>query len=191
MVAGAQLKEVAEELGLEGWPTEAMKEKFVGRSEGLMIWVVAVCQYLKDSFDPQMDLEELLDKSRHGGHDNAEEQMDKLYVAILEKCRWEDSRFANTYMQIMGTILASKVPLSARAIEALHSGKVEVKLLLRFVKPLLLASNDGKPIQILHQSLYDLLTIRAHSVEKWRNFAVDERLHSQELALCCLRVHQY
>ncbi len=40
MVAGAQLKEVADELGLEGWPTEALKEKFVERSEGLMIWVV-------------------------------------------------------------------------------------------------------------------------------------------------------
>ncbi len=79
-------------------------------------------------------------------------------------------------MQIMGTILASKAPLSARAIEALHYGKIEVKLLLRFVKPLLLASNGGKPIQIIHQSLYDLLTIRAHNVEKWRAFSIDEKL---------------
>ncbi len=36
-----------------------------------------------------MDLEELLDKSRHGDHGDAEGQMDKLYVAILEKVQME------------------------------------------------------------------------------------------------------
>ncbi len=114
--------------------------------------------------------------------------MDKLYVTILEKCRWKDKRFTATYSQVIGTILASKVPLSANAIKALHFGTVEVNVLLRFLKPLFMKIDENQPIQVLHQSLYDLLTIRAHSNEKWSTFAIDEKLHSQQLALCCIKV---
>ncbi|KLO11380.1 hypothetical protein SCHPADRAFT_929932 [Schizopora paradoxa] len=189
MVAQSHLKDVAEELQVEGWPSENMMERFVLKSEGLMIWIVAICQYLKASFNPQIEFKEFLEKTKFDHHEDAEEQMDKLYVAILENFRWKDKRFAASYNKFMGTILASNAPLSANAIKALHSNTVEVSILLRYLKPLLLFTdgNLDQPIQILHHSLFDLLTVRAHNVERWHMFAIDRKLHSEELALCCLK----
>jgi len=187
-VVQTHLLAIAKERCWEGWPTGELEEQVVERSEGLMIWVVAICQYLKGGLNPQKDLEELLDKSIMDDNSDAEEQMDRLYLTILEKCRWRDRRFTESYNGTMGTILAAKVPLTASAIEALHGGTFEVKAIVRFLKPLLLASDDSQPIQILHQSLYDLLIFRAHKADKPSPFAIDVRLHNQQLALFCLKV---
>ncbi|KLO11382.1 hypothetical protein SCHPADRAFT_998931 [Schizopora paradoxa] len=190
IVAQAHLREVSEIWGkkLEGWPSDDTKQRLVDRSEGLMVWVVAICQYLKASIDPVNDLEELLEKDKAKIDHDAEEQMDNLYVKVLEKFRWKDQKFMKTYMIAMGTILSSKESLTSTAIEALHLGAIEIGPLLRFLKPLLLQTKEGQPIKILHQSLYDFLTKRALTVEKWNIFAVDEKLQSQRLAFCCIKL---
>ncbi len=188
-VAKVHLKKVAGKKGLKGWPTVEVEDRIVERSEGLMIWVVAVCQFLGKAFKPQEELEELLNKrlpSRRGAQ--AEKQMDELYAAILLKQDWEDMKFTEAYHDVMGAILASKVPLTINAIHMLHSGRVEVKLLLQDLKPLLLPSEEGRPVEILHQSVHDLLVNRAKDVESWKFFAVNEKLQHKKLAALCIHV---
>lgn len=174
---------------LSGWPSRELENQMKERSGGLMIWVVAVCQYLKqpELYDPQSDLQALLDSSLPDEF-GAEEQMDMHYATILQQWKWKDSRFVEAYKQIMGTILVSKIPLSALAIESLHFGKVKVGALLPLLKPLLLSLDEGQAIQLLHQSLHDLLTGRAHGVDSWKVFAIDKKLQNQTLALLCINI---
>jgi len=188
LLTEATLKEISKDKGLGEWPTEEVVNKVVQRSGGLMIWVVTVCQYLKEVLDPKGDLEDLLEK-RLPSEQGAEEMMDELYATVLMKFQWRDRKFAKGYEQVMGTILASKVPLSPFAIESLQSGMLQFKLadLLHTLKPLLHPSDEGKPIQILHQSLHDFLTDRALKKDTWKHFAINEQLHSQQLALLCIQ----
>ncbi len=179
---------VKKDLVAYGWPTREIEDMMKKRSGGLMIWVMTVCQYLRQDeiLDPQSDLQAFLDRSLPEDW-GAEEQMDQLYATILQQWKWTN-RFTAEFGQIMGTVLVSKIPLSALAIEALHSGKVKAVTMLQLLKPLLLPSNEGQPIQILHQSLHDFLTGRALAVESWKVFAIDEKLHNQDIALQCINI---
>ncbi len=58
----------------------------------------------------------------------------------------------------MGAVLASKIPLSALGLKSLHSGIPQMTSVMERMKPLLVSSEEDQPIQILHQSLHDLLT---------------------------------
>ncbi len=91
------------------------------------------------------------------------------------------------YEQVMGAVLVSKIPLSTLGLESLHSSIPQMKSVMQKMKPLLVSSEEGQPIQILHQSLHDLLTDRAHLKDNWKQFAVNEQLHHQRLALLCLQ----
>ncbi len=189
-VTRVHLGGIAEEKDLEGWPTVEVEREIVKRSEGLMIWVVVVCQFLETCYDPERDLMELLNQSLPSGR-GPEKQMDELYAAILEKRDWTDQKLAEAYDHVMGMILASKVPLTVHAMVQLLSGRIGkhgVEELLRFIKPLLLSSDEGKPVQILHQSLHDLLVKRAKDVESWKLFAVNEELQHKKLAAVCIQV---
>jgi len=75
-----ELGKVAESKDLVGWPKVDTETQMRLRSGGLMVWVVVVCQYLKqpELFDPQNDLEALLENTLPGDL-GAEEQMDNLY----------------------------------------------------------------------------------------------------------------
>ncbi len=83
---------------LEDWPTEKVVNLVMERSEGLMIWVVAVCQYLKEVSDPKGDLQDLLEKKLPADQ-GAEEKMDELYATILLKFPWRDRKFVKAYEQ--------------------------------------------------------------------------------------------
>ena len=106
----------------------------------------------------------------------------------MGKWRWDDKKFVTSYQQIMGTILACKIPISANAILAIRFITAKTDVLMSCLKPLLLTSEVHQPKQTLHQSLHDFLTIQAHKVEKWRTFAIDGKSHSQQLALSTLKV---
>lgn len=188
MVAEVFLKGIAQERELEGWPTKEVVAQVVERSEGLTIWVIALCRYLEQVSDPKDGLKDFLKKKLPAGL-GAEEQMDQLYATILQMFPWKrDRNFPVAYKQIMGTILASKVPLSAQAIGLLHFGKFDVKRILPILKPLLLSSDQSQPVQILHQSLYDLLAERARDINQYHMFAINVKIHNQVLALSCIKV---
>ncbi|KLO11412.1 hypothetical protein SCHPADRAFT_998957 [Schizopora paradoxa] len=191
-VAQVQLMRVAEDVGLDSrdWPSANVQEQFARESRGLMIWVVTICNYLRGRLEPQDDLQEILQRSTPNGHEGAESQIYNLYEVIMSKWRWDDKKFVSAYQLFMGTVLASKVPMSAIAIEAIHfkTKKSQIDMLVKHLKPLLVASEGNQPIQILHQSLHDFLTIQAHKKDRWKTFAIESTFHSQELALCCFKI---
>ncbi|KLO11838.1 TPR-like protein [Schizopora paradoxa] len=187
LVAKTCLDAVAVAKRLKDFPTEEIVEMVAKRSQGLMIWVVTICQYLEQVPDPQSDLLDLVNRVQPDDQ-GMEEKMDNLYAMLLLGFPWKNKRFVNGYGQVMGTILASKVPLSEQAIDALNHGIPKLSTLLQTFKPLLLPSNEGNPIQILHQSLHDLLADRAHANQEWKLFSVDEDVQNQRLALHCLQV---
>lgn len=187
LVAKSCLDAVAMAKRLKDFPTEEIVEMVSKKSQGLMIWVVTVCQYLEQVPDPHSDLQDLVNREQPDDQ-GMEEKMDNLYAMILLGFPWKNKRFTQGYGKVMGTILASKVPLSEQAIDALNHGISQLSNILQSLKPLLLPSDEGHPIQILHQSLHNFLTDRAHAKQEWKLFSVDEEVQNQRLALLCLQV---
>ena len=111
--------------------------------------------------------------------------MNALYSTILEACDWDDEDFVDGYPLFMGSLLASRVPLSASALESLlqcTNPDFQSKEIASPLSSLLIGwPDETAPIQILHQSLRDFLTGRAQS-----KFSINEKEHSQRLASCCL-----
>ncbi|KLO08996.1 hypothetical protein SCHPADRAFT_879924 [Schizopora paradoxa] len=191
MVVQRELSKVALKKGLSGtgWPTKDQEMLMKEKSGGLMIWVITVCHFLSqpESLDPRGELEALLEKTSLDSL-GAEEQMDLLYVTILKQWNWFKKGFTEAYKQVMGTILVSKIPMSESAIQSLYSGKSKITMLLSLLRPLLVQSEGDQSIQILHQSLHDFLASRAHLVNEWKNFAIDEKVHHQILVLRTITV---
>ncbi len=190
LVSKGLLKEIGRERNLEDWPTDEANQQLVEKSEGLMIWVVAVCQYLMEVPYPKEDLDDIL-KEGLGGDQGAEAQMDDLYARILLKYTWKNRRFSERYHQVMGAILACRVPLSSSAIQALRPNQLDIQNIIPYFKPLLQVMPSGasnQPLQIIHKSLHEFLTERAHIVPEWMGFSIDEKEHSQQLALQCLNI---
>ncbi|KLO16783.1 hypothetical protein SCHPADRAFT_200109 [Schizopora paradoxa] len=184
------LGNIGKERQLEDWPTEDAMQQLAKKSEGLMIWVVAVCQYLMEVPYPKEDLDDIL-QDELAGDQGAEAKMDDLYAKILLKYAWRNKRFSEKYHQVMGAILASRVPLSPEAIQILQTSQLDIQNILPYIKPLLQSTPDGatnQPLQLIHKSLQEFLTERALKVPQWEKFAINEKEYSQQLALQCLKV---
>ncbi|KLO07784.1 hypothetical protein SCHPADRAFT_634326 [Schizopora paradoxa] len=189
-VAQTRLEDVAVVKGLKDWPTEEVVKSVMEKSQGLMIWIVTVCQYLQQVPFPKKDLQALLERKVHDDQ-GAEDKMNELYAMILLGFPWRNKGLIKGFEKVMGMIIGSKVPLTVDAMISLDSTmgpSDDVQSILKMLKPLLLPSGDGRPIQVLHQSLHDLLADRAHAKQEWKLFSVDEEVQNQRLALLCLQV---
>jgi len=142
-------------------------EDFVLNAGGLFIWVFIVSEYLRMSTDPDEELHTLLSRQSLSSM-SAEAKMDELYLTIFQGCNWNDQGFVKGYGLIMGAIMAAKTPLSMSALQSLHrhtlSPQVKVRKYLRPLTPLLAnLDNERTPVNILHLSLKDFVTVRAQS----------------------------
>ena len=172
------------------WPDPQLLRDFISKSDGLFVWVFVVYEHLLLSVNPDKQLKSLL-STRNLPDVSPETAMDELYLEILGKCRWNDNDFVAGYQLLMGSIIAAKTPLSMSALQLLHrhSPTFSVRHILAPLASLLTgATNDSTPVQILHLSLKDFLTVRAQSSPNSRIFAIDETQHSERLALLCLVV---
>ena len=169
------------------WPGRERAEEFTKKAEGLFIWVATMASFLSTTSYTDEKLQELLSGARTGLR--AEQKMDALYSSILKDCGWDDPAIVEDYQLFMGALLASKVPLSASAIQSLlrcTKDGFQIKVIASRVSSLLTGWPDEKaPIEIIHQSLRDFLTERAHDSP---NCSIDERAHSRHLAICCLSI---
>ena len=160
-------------------------------AEGLFIWIVTVCSYLRTVYKPRAKLEALLSKSAPEGLP-VEKKMDGLYITILAACgEWEDIDFLQDYQLIMGAIMAAKRPLSLAALRELHSSSRELSpedLLQRFGSVLVGLSDPHAPIRMLHLSFREFITGRAAKEESTRKFYISEEVHSSRLAHLCIKV---
>lgn len=191
MYSRHRLRAIAERRLLgNDWPDQKRANAFEAKAAGLFIWVATVCDFLMDQLHPLKHLDALLSMRATTGL-RAEIKMDKLYSQILGTCKWEDDDFATGYYLLMGSIMAAKIPLSASALKALHGSSLQFSVIdvLRPLGSLLTGlTNERDPIRILHQSFRDFLTVRAHNSPGSLRYFIDEKEHSQKLALICLDI---
>lgn len=187
-----RLKQVSEyhALGTD-WPGQELVETFTRRAEGLFLWAAIICDYLYTRSDPTSELQMLVSTSQ-ASNVSAESKMDKLYSTILQTCNWDDAALVVDYHRLMGVIVATKTPLTLEAIGKLYQRTPAASnLLRRQLSPLLTGLGSGtdttQPVRFIHHSLWDFLTTRAASSSpETHKFWIDERAHSQTLALLCL-----
>jgi hypothetical protein len=172
------------------WPGEQRILDFTRQAEGLFIWAYTVSEYLLTAAYPNRQLSRLL-YERNLSSARAEAKMHVLYAEVLSACDWSDHDFVHDYKLVIGAIIAVKTPLSSSAIQSLHleHPTLEVNEVLCPLSSVLTGFvNESHPIRIIHLSFRDFLTYRPQSSSVHEYFQVNEREHSQRLALLCLRV---
>ncbi|KAF7964873.1 hypothetical protein HWV62_1961 [Athelia sp. TMB] len=159
-------------------------------AEGLFVWIVTVCNWLRTAYKPKSKLQALLSNTSQPCS-LPEQKMDQLYTAILAECGdWEDADFVQDYTLVMGAIMAAKRPLSLAALRALLDGTQELdpqELLCRFGSVLIGFSELHRPILILHISFRDFITDRAAHDNRTKRFYLSKREHSSRLAVLCIK----
>ena len=91
----------------------------------------------------------------------------------------------------MGTIMAARTPLSAKALHSLHdeATQIPITIILNPFRCLLSGlETENRPIRILHQSLRDFITVRARDYTDSQKYYLDIKEHSERLALLCLNI---
>ncbi|KAF7983576.1 hypothetical protein HWV62_20453 [Athelia sp. TMB] len=170
-------------------PDETMIRNLQKSAEGLFVWAVTVCNFLRTAYKPTKKLQALLSKAVQ--HLPPERKIDQLYAAILAECGdWEDADFRKDYDLVMGTIVAAKRPLSLAAVRALHDGSQELdpeQLLQRFGSVLIGFRDPSQPIRILHLSFKEFITDRAAHDDSTKHFYISEKAHSARLAELCIK----
>ncbi|KAF7974090.1 hypothetical protein HWV62_13397 [Athelia sp. TMB] len=171
-------------------PDEIVIRDLKRLAEGLFVWTVTVCNFLRTAYRPRDKLQALLSKSYRQGSP-PEKKMDMLYAAILAECGdWEDPDFVRDYDLVMGTIMALKRPLSLAALRALHDGSQHLEaeqLLQRFGSVLIGFRDPHQPIRILHLSFHEFVTDRAAHDDSTKHFHLSEKGHSGRLAELCVK----
>ncbi|QRV73711.1 hypothetical protein RhiJN_01725 [Ceratobasidium sp. AG-Ba] len=183
------LQQLAEDKNLgERWPGDDLQTRFTAKAGGLFLWVTIVCDYLRTRSEPTLELEKLL--SNNGlTASTAEARMNHLYKIILSSFDHNDESFTASYNQLMGAVLATKVPLTVLGMEALLQHKpLASDFVFQKLSPLLTglrkADHGSVPVRILHESLRDFLGSKATSL----SHSLDEKEHSRQLAFCCLNL---
>jgi len=176
----------------EGWPGDELLDNFVDKAEGLFLWAATVFDYLGTVVDPSKTFVAFISESGTSTRKfSVEGKMDIIYGRILECCNWEDPDFVLEYDRMMGTIMAARIPLSARALHSIwgETAQVPIATILNPLRSLLDGvGTESRAIRILHQSLRDFITVRARNLPNSQKYYVSVEKHSDVLALHCLNV---
>lgn len=158
------------------------------QAEGLFVWVATVCDFIRDTINPDSQLRRLL-----GAHLPlslpAESKMRQLYSTILQACPSEDEGFEENYQLLMGTVVVLRIPLSSNAMRALLGTNFAVPEMLTSlgVGSLLSGlSNAAKKqtIQIMHETFREFVTRDPAPLSKEeRKFVINEHDRNQLLAV--------
>ncbi|KAF7974196.1 hypothetical protein HWV62_13245 [Athelia sp. TMB] len=174
-------------------PDGALIQDLKIMADGLFIWIATVFRYLRAAYNPKEKLRVLLESRTHphGRVLQPTMKIDALYSTILEASGdWDDEDFRNGYALFIGSVMATKRPLSLAALRALHGGNQELSLDLlpqRF-GPVLVGLHDEKElIHTLHLSFREFVTGRAAERAETRKFFLSEKEHSRALAELCIR----
>jgi hypothetical protein len=190
-----RLAYVAEEQEMgSAWPAEPMLLKFTDKARGLFVWVSVATSYLAslEYSDINEELEALLDGGIDSEHElSPEVRMDAMYKRVLESLPWKERRFPDKYRLILATVLAARVPISANAVQTLQEDPAASDVLgfLKLIRSLLVSSlDDTTPIQLIHASFADFVTTRALLSEGTRQFGLNSKLRSREIARICISI---
>jgi hypothetical protein len=182
-----RMREIAKD---QHWPERKQIDELTTKAAGLFIWASTACEFIKGT-KKNVNHDKLLKLVlSNPAQVEGQKSVDALYSTVLDNLLdWDDEAEVKKYYLIIGTMVAAKTPLSAKAITALH--KIDDPSLswdaIDFVRPLssLLSgtSNDTAPLRPLHKSFDDFLTDDKRS---GKHFFIDKERHSGRLARLCL-----
>lgn len=112
---------IAVDHNLDGsWPGEERCHSFVEKASGLFAWASVALDYIGrvKLFGRDAKLQEVLSQSSTRVTP-VQERMDELYRTVLGTCDWADEEFLQGYQLVVGTIVASRQPLSKSSLEHL------------------------------------------------------------------------
>ncbi|KAJ3345881.1 hypothetical protein HDU83_003665, partial [Entophlyctis luteolus] len=156
---------------------KALTIKLVENAGSLFVWLFLACEQIRLSFDPANELQLLV----KFGSSQQSDAMASIYSLSLQRAYQGLSDSSEIAKQILGVIIAAKVPISDGVIAALLEISVSrVRTILLSLRSLLIISDDQ--IQILHKSFSDYLT-RKESVH-----FIDEGKVHELMAEKCLKI---
>lgn len=177
---------IATDYDLENsWPGEERRNLFIEKANGLFAWASIALDYIGQVklFRRDEKLQDVLAQSSTRVTP-VQGRMDELYRTVLGACDWDDEDFVQSYQLVVGTIVASRQPLSKSSLEHLLDDTTGVVTeVLSILSPLFTEwKKDDTPIQLLHLTLHDFLTHKARS----KRYFIDEIKHSCRIGLQCL-----
>ena len=206
------LKVIREEFSLEtSWPSEDAIKRLVQEANGLFIWAATACRFIREGRKFAADrLSKILkdepstddcftddsvtdDSSADNSTVAPEEQLNKIYIAVLENSiriykRQERKKWYKSLRETAGTIVLLFSPLSAFSLAGLLRVRREniIQTLNDLHSILDIPEDRARPIRLHHPSFRDFLLSkdRCGDSKLW----VDEKQGHQTLAGACIQL---
>jgi hypothetical protein len=167
------------------WPGNDKISSLANGAGGLFIWASTACLYI-ESYDPDLQLSELINKQAEGSSSGPLAQLDRLYETGLQSADlWNNRSFRSDCCNILGVILCARVPLSCSVIDALLAlpQNTPSRKSVSRLRCVLHVSETGQ-IRILHPSFHDYLSERCRG----KPWSIDLERHNEELAIRCIKL---
>lgn len=171
----------------EDWLDVAKQQALVNHAEGLFKWAQTACDMIKAAEFPDQHPEEVLDSLIGGtGHCSLDDLYDKALHSSLDR-HWLKPDFAQAFNDVLGLVLAAKLPISAIAIDQFLGGRRRARGVLSPMRHLLQYSHvdEDEPVQLLHTSFRDFISNTSRSDMPW---FVDVERHNYRFALRCMGI---
>ncbi|KIJ13795.1 hypothetical protein PAXINDRAFT_13343 [Paxillus involutus ATCC 200175] len=169
------------------WPGEVRIDALALRASGLFVWASTACRYIENGQDPEERLSQLVNTALYA---DAEAALDGIYVTALESAgKWEDDAFGIDFREILGILIVSENPLTAKTIDLLNAdieGKKKKRPCLHTIRHLgtVLQWAEDKPICVMHPSFADFITERRRcGRDVW---FIDRSAHHLRVARLCI-----
>ncbi|KAF7967539.1 hypothetical protein HWV62_33954 [Athelia sp. TMB] len=167
---------------LRFWPSGDEIQSLAALAAGLFIWAATACRLISESHDPKERMRELIQHHPTDVDGSVLESLHSLYKTTLQSAgKWNDKSFRSDFRDIVGTIICARTPLSCAAIDSLLALPRPSSHTVSCLGSVLYG-NGEEPIQILHKSFYDYLTLR-DLFEPW---AIDTEQYHMYVANRCL-----
>ncbi|KAJ7208649.1 WD40-repeat-containing domain protein, partial [Mycena pura] len=164
------------------WPESHTMESLAKYAGGLFIWAATACSLIRDAYDPDDMLMNLLAKDS-----DVANNLDGLYtVALGTSGKWNDGHFVRKAPAVLAVVILARVPLTDKSMDLLlgYQDGESAKILSQLGCVIQWAPNQ--PTRSLHASFADYLTDPKHiGTQPW---FVDSALGHRYLALGCLEV---
>ncbi|KZS89231.1 WD40 repeat-like protein [Sistotremastrum niveocremeum HHB9708] len=170
------------------WPGAQARAEFVERTAGLFIWASTALETLRESWNPDKDLQDLLSESSAGK--GAQETLDALYLRTLEKNGlWDDDGFVKAFRVSVGVVIVSRETLLMDSIDRLIGEDLGDHRVEHVFSRLgsVVRTSDG-PVRFLHPSFSDFLIDPSRCQNP--NMVVVAREHHYAMVSRCIKLMQ-
>jgi hypothetical protein len=105
----AEVKTATGSILPDPWPSYSQRQGLVTHANGLFLWVKIAADYVSSASDPQDALNGLLALT---SRPSPEAAMDALYNHVLKSAARSPSFQIETYYEVLGNLLVSRIPIS-------------------------------------------------------------------------------